>query len=206
VGWLVPGLLVDGLGMGMVLAPLAVTVLARVHAAARRPGRRGAVHRAAGRLPQPGCLGATRLGGIDINRPRAGAALALATCPAGFTAAGFTAKVQAITGDGGCTARQRACGIRKLRAKNLTTRQGRSRRYTTPPDAARAIAAIVILRDQVLIPCLAGVRAAALAPLPVNPATAGQHYQKLRSQRRGATARLRPHGRITATNLSIMFW
>jgi MFS family permease len=30
VGWLVPGLLVDGLGMGMVLAPLAVTVLAPV--------------------------------------------------------------------------------------------------------------------------------------------------------------------------------
>ena len=30
VGWLVPGLLVDGLGMGMVLAPLTVTVLARV--------------------------------------------------------------------------------------------------------------------------------------------------------------------------------
>jgi hypothetical protein len=132
------------------------------------------------------------------------AALALATCPAGFTAAGFTAKVQAITG-GGCTARQRACDIRKLRAKNLITRQGRSRRYTTPPDAARAIAAIVILRDQVPIPCLAGVRAPALAPLPVNPATAGQHCQKLRSPMRGAAARLRPHGRITATNLSIMF-
>jgi MFS family permease len=30
VGWLVPGLLVDGLGMGMVLAPLPVTVLTRV--------------------------------------------------------------------------------------------------------------------------------------------------------------------------------
>jgi len=30
VGWLVPGLFVDGLGMGMVLAPLAVTVLTRV--------------------------------------------------------------------------------------------------------------------------------------------------------------------------------
>jgi predicted MFS family arabinose efflux permease len=29
-GWLLPGLLVDGLGMGMVLAPLAVIVLARV--------------------------------------------------------------------------------------------------------------------------------------------------------------------------------
>jgi hypothetical protein len=94
----------------------------------------------------------------------------------------------------GCTARQGACDIRKQRGENLITRQGRSRRYTTPPDAARTIAAIVILRDQVLIPCLAGVRAFALAPAPVNPATAGQHYQKLRR----ASARLRPHGRITA--------
>ena len=30
MGWLVPGQLVDGLGMGTVLAPRAVTVLARV--------------------------------------------------------------------------------------------------------------------------------------------------------------------------------
>jgi hypothetical protein len=139
-------------------------------------------------LPQAGYLGATRLGGIDINRPRAraalAAALALATCPAGFTAASFTAKVQAITGDPGYTARQGAYDIRKLRAKNLITRQGRSRRYTTPPEAARTIAGIVILRDQVLIPCLAGIHAAAPAPSPVNPAAADQHYHKLRSQMR----------------------
>ncbi len=30
LGWVVPGLVIDGLGMGMVLAPLAVTVLARI--------------------------------------------------------------------------------------------------------------------------------------------------------------------------------
>jgi hypothetical protein len=51
-------------------------------------------------------------------------------------------------------------------------------------DAARAIAAIVILRDQVLIPCLAGARAAALA--------------RTRWHSRGATARLRPHGLTAA--------
>jgi hypothetical protein len=110
------------------------------------------------RLPQPGYPGPTRPGGIDISRPRAraalAAALALATCPDGFTAAGVT-KVQAITADPGYTARQGACHIRKPRAKNLITRQGRSRRCTTPPGAARSIAGIVILRDQVLIPRLA---------------------------------------------------
>jgi hypothetical protein len=37
VGWLVPGQLVDGLGMGTVLAPRAVTVLARVTPQHGRP-------------------------------------------------------------------------------------------------------------------------------------------------------------------------
>jgi hypothetical protein len=139
-------------------------------------------------LPQPGYLGATRLGGIDINRPRAraalSAALSLAACPAGFTAADFTAKVQAITGDTGYTARQGAYDIRKLRAKNLITRQGSSRRYHLPPQAVRTIAGVVILRDQVLIPCLAGIRAADITPPPASPSPADQHYQKLRGQMR----------------------
>ena len=37
VGWLVPGQPVNGLGMGTVLAPRAVTVLARVTPQHRRP-------------------------------------------------------------------------------------------------------------------------------------------------------------------------
>jgi hypothetical protein len=112
-------------------------------------------------------------------------------------------EVQAITGDGGCTARQRACDIRKLRAKNLITRQDRLRRCT-PPDAARTIAAIVVVRDQVLIPCPAGVRASALAPSPVNPATADQHSRNsaARCECYCTTAASRPDNR---NNLSIMF-
>jgi hypothetical protein len=139
-------------------------------------------------LPQPGYLGATRLGGIDINQPRAraalSAALSLAACPAGFTAADFTTKVQAITGDTGYTARQGAYDIRKLRAKNLITPKPRSRRYLTPPDAVRTIAGILILRDQVLIPCLAGIRAPELTPAASQPHPADQHYENLRNQMR----------------------
>jgi len=139
-------------------------------------------------LPQPGYLGATRLGGIDISRPRAraalSAALSLAACPAGFTAADFTTKVQAITGDTGYTARQGAYDIRKLRAKNLITPKPRSRRYLTPPGAVRTIAGILILRDQVLIPCLAGIRAPELTPAATQPHPADQHYENLRNQMR----------------------
>jgi hypothetical protein len=50
--------------------------------------------------------------------------------------------------------------------------------------AGQYLAGIVILRDHVLIPCLAGVRAPALASSPLNPATADQHYHKLRGQMR----------------------
>jgi hypothetical protein len=139
-------------------------------------------------LPQPAWPGRTRLGGIDINRPRARAALsavlALSLSPAGYAAAEFTAKVQAITGDPGYTARQGAYDIRKLRAKNLTIREHRSRRYRTPPDAVRIIAGTLILRDQVLIPCLAGIRAPRTGPSPANPDTADQHYEQLRAHMR----------------------
>ena len=141
-----------------------------------------------GQLPQPARLGATRLGGIDINRPRAraalSAALSLASRPAGFTAADFTAKIQVITGDTGYTARQAAYDMRKLRAKHLINRQGCSRRYQTPPDAVRTIAGILLLRDQVLIPCLAAIRDPALAPPPASPSPADQHYAALRTQMR----------------------
>jgi hypothetical protein len=54
------------------------------------------------RLPTPTQIGATRVGGVDLNMPRIRAALSavLALSPAsdGFTVAELTAKVQAMTG------------------------------------------------------------------------------------------------------------
>src|SRR6478672_7796624 len=53
-------------------------------------------------LPTGTQLGATRIGGVDLNKPRLHdalrAALALAPAPSGFTVAEFTAKVHALTG------------------------------------------------------------------------------------------------------------
>jgi hypothetical protein len=58
-------------------------------------------------LPLPSRLGATRTGGIDLNKPRIraalAAALALATAPHGFTVAEHAAKVAAMTGQASYT-------------------------------------------------------------------------------------------------------
>jgi hypothetical protein len=40
----------------------------------------------------------------------------------------------------------------------LVDKPGRTRRYHVPPDAARTIAALLTLRDQVIAPIIAGVR------------------------------------------------
>jgi hypothetical protein len=107
-------------------------------------------------LPLPSHLGSTRTGGIDLSKPRMraalSAALALAPAPGGFTVADFTARVAAMSGHAGYTTRQAAYDLRKLRGKTLAVKPARTRRYEIPPDAARAITALLTLRDQVIAP------------------------------------------------------
>jgi hypothetical protein len=52
----------------------------------------------------------------------------------------------------------------KLRGKNLAVKPGRTRRYHIPPEAARTIAALLALRDQIIAPILAGVRSPHTGP------------------------------------------
>ena len=86
-------------------------------------------------LPAGVRLGATRVGGVDLNKPRMRdalrAALALAPAPNGFTVAEFAAKVHALTGVDHCgyTVRQASYDLRKLRGKQLVDKPGRTRRY-----------------------------------------------------------------------------
>ena len=111
-------------------------------------------------LPSPGFVGRTRIGGIDVNKPRARAAmegvLALALAPKGFTASEHAEKVHEIMkrkipyGP-----RQAAYDLKKLRAKGLVEKVGeRSRRYRPTVDGLRAMAALIILREKVLKPLL----------------------------------------------------
>ena len=72
--------------------------------------------------------------------------------------ADFAAKVQAMTRQPGYTIRQASYDLRKLRGKNLIIKPGRTQQYQIPPAAARSIAALLALRDQVIAPILAGVR------------------------------------------------
>jgi hypothetical protein len=135
-------------------------------------------------LPLPSRIGAIRVGGIDLNKPRIRAALAavLALCaaPGGFTVADLAAKVQAMGGQAGYTIRQAAYDLRKLRGKDLVVKPGRSRRYQVPPSAARTIAALLALRDQVIGPILAGVRSPRLGRKPAYWTAVDRDYETLR--------------------------
>ena len=137
-------------------------------------------------LPTPSNLGHTRIGGIDLNLPRArdalAAALALAVAPQGFTVAQFTTQVQAITGQSPdrYSTRQAAYDLRKLRGKQLITKPGRTRRYHVPADAARTIAAILTIRDKVIAPLIAGIRTPRQGRPPKHWTDINRDYETLR--------------------------
>jgi len=135
-------------------------------------------------LPLPSRIGRARVGGIDLNTPRTRAALAavlaLAAAPAGFTVADLAARVQAMGGQTGYTIRQAAYDLRKLRGKDLTAKPGRSRRYQVPPPAARTIAALLALRDQVIGPILAGARSPRRGRKPTHWTAIDRDYETLR--------------------------
>jgi hypothetical protein len=137
-------------------------------------------------LPLPSQIGTTRVGGIDLNKPRLrqalSAALALAAAPTGFTVADFTAKVHAMTGQDAATytIRQAAYDLRKLRGKQLIHKADRCRRYHVPSDAARTIAALLTLREHVIAPILAGVRSPRLGRKPLHWTAVDRDYETLR--------------------------
>jgi hypothetical protein len=135
-------------------------------------------------LPRPSQLGAVRVPGIDPNKPRMHAALtavlALATAPAGFTAGQLANKVHTMTGHTDYTIRQAAYDLRKLRAKRLIDKPGRSRRYQLPPHAARTITALLSLRDHVIAPILAGLHSPRMGRKPKTWTTVDRDYEQIR--------------------------
>jgi hypothetical protein len=137
-------------------------------------------------LPQPSCLGKTKIGGIDINKPRTrtvlNAILSLACAPRGFTVGDFADSVLSMKDSTLLQygARRAAYDLKKLRAKNLLTRLGNSRRYSVPSEAIRIIGALVILREKVLRPILAGVGKPKIGRKPKNWNMIDEHYETIR--------------------------
>jgi hypothetical protein len=135
-------------------------------------------------LPRPSTIGRTRVGGIDLDKPSTRhtltAVVALAAAPQGFTVADLVRKVHAITPNPSYTTRQAAYDLRKLRGHHLVHKPNRSRRYHVPVQAARTITALLVLRDHVIAPIVAGVRVPRRGRPPTAWTTADRHYETLR--------------------------
>ena len=138
-------------------------------------------------LPVASQIGATRVGGIDLNRPRMRNAvttvLALAVAPDGFTVADLASKLRSLTGqdEHQYTVRQAAYDLRKLRGKQLVVKPDRTHRYQVPGEAARTIAGLLTLREQVIAPLLAGVRRPGPGRPPKTHTRIDRDYDTLRN-------------------------
>src|SRR2546426_6746789 len=112
-------------------------------------------------LPKPSVIGRVKVGGIDFNKDRMRLAgqsvLALAASTGTFTASDLTQQICSATGQASSQygPRHAAYDLKKLRAKNMVQRVGRSRRYQATPSGLKAMAALVALRNHVIKPLLA---------------------------------------------------
>jgi hypothetical protein len=137
-------------------------------------------------LPLPAIMGQTRVGGIDLNKPRMrlllAAVLSLAPAPQGFRVADVAAQMQALRepSEPPYTVRHAAYDLKKLRAKHLLELIPASRRYRVPPPGLRMIAALVILRERVIKPLLAGMAPSKVGRKPKNWSPIDAHYETLR--------------------------
>ena len=112
-------------------------------------------------LTQPGCVGQTRVAGVNLDNPRMRAVieavLALAAAPKGFLVAAVAAKVCEIRGldTAAYRARHAAYDLKKLRGKHWVRTIDKSRSYEVVPEGVQAMTAILVLRDKVIKPLLA---------------------------------------------------
>jgi hypothetical protein len=139
-------------------------------------------------LPLPAQLGRTRVGGIDLNKSRTRkvveALVSLSPSPAGFTASELAAKVRGL-GLAEYEARRAAYDLKKFRAKHLVHKREFSRRYEVPPQALRALTALLVLREKVIKPLLTAACDFKPRPSPNNLNPIDQHYENLRREMQG---------------------
>jgi hypothetical protein len=142
------------------------------------------------KLPAPSVVGATRVGGVNLEQTRmrtvAEGIVALSTSPAGFSASELAAQVRAIHGQSESEygARRAAYDIKKLRGKGLLVKRGKSRRYEAVPEGLRAITALLVLREKVIRPLLAASRNSAKRPKLQNQTRIDRRYESLRDTMR----------------------
>jgi len=135
-------------------------------------------------------VGRMRVGGIDLNQARMqaviDAVISLAAAPQGFRSSDVAVKARAIRGlsEGAYTARQAAYDLKKLRGKNLVRLVPKSRRYEVVPKGLQTLTALLVLRDRVIKPVLAGVGKPKRGPKPKNRSPLDVQYETVHTEMR----------------------
>jgi hypothetical protein len=138
-------------------------------------------------VAHPGHLGAHRTAAIDLNKPRMRAVLeavvSLSVLPNGFAASDVANKVREILGLSASDylPRHAAYDLRKLRGKQWLHRIGNSRRYQASSDGLRIMAALVLIRDKVFKPVLAGAGKPKRGPKPKQAHPVDDIYRQMHS-------------------------
>ena len=115
-------------------------------------------HRLLDELPLPSLLGKARIGGINLNSARMKAVfkgvIALAVKPGGFKSGELADKISPSI-DLNYPTSKAAYDIRKLRAKGLVEKVGKTQRYALTPEGLPAIVGLVTLKEKIIGPLMA---------------------------------------------------
>jgi hypothetical protein len=139
-------------------------------------------------LAAPSVRGDKRLAGVDLQKARmravAEVVVAMAAKPQGFTSKELAQRLREQHGRvmTHYHTRNAAYDLRKLRAKSLVERIDKTRRYRVRRPGIRTIAALVILREKVIKPVLAGLYRPKRGRPPKNIHPLDIHYQNLKSE------------------------
>jgi DNA-binding transcriptional ArsR family regulator len=139
-------------------------------------------------LPLPAMVGSTRVGGVEINRPRTRAVVAgvvaASADPRGFTVGQLAARVREVlrAEETAYRPRQASYDLKKLRAKGLVVPVEGTRRYRATPDGLRTLVALYVLREKVLKPLLAGAGRRRSDRKPRNQGAIDAHYENIQVQ------------------------
>lgn len=137
-------------------------------------------------LFQPTQRGKKRLAGIDLQKPRmrivCAATLALAPRPGGFSARQLAQKTSELMDNARYTPRQAAYDLIKLRGKSLVVSLRNSRLYHLSEYGIRVLAGLIILREKVIQPILAGILKKTAGCPPKNMQTIDVRYDSLRRE------------------------
>ena len=135
-------------------------------------------------------VGKSRVAGIDLNKPRVRAVLeavvALAVWPTGFTVSDLAAKVREIldVSPTDYLPRHASYDLKKLRGQRWVQKMGKSRRYEAVPAGLQIMTALVVLREKVIKPVLAGAGKPKRGPSPKQETDIDKQYRLIHGEMR----------------------